>query len=84
MEEIYRNAHKYCTGNRKLLKKSGLCGCFYCGALFEYEKIDSWIQDASGDTAECPNCGIDSVLPKSDQYTLSEEFLEKMREVWFW
>ena len=83
MEKIYADAHKYSIYNKKLLKDSGLCGCFYCGAIFNYERIKTWIDGNPDQTALCPSCGIDSVIPKDHHYTLSDEFLCKMKEVWF-
>ena len=77
-------AYKYSIYNKELLKKSGLCGCFYCCLLFQYERINEWIDGDPDLTALCPNCGIDSVIPRSEHYLLSVEFLEEMRAVWFW
>ena len=84
MKEIYQAAYKYSIYNKELLKKSGLCGCFYCCLLFQYERINEWIDGDPDLTALCPNCGIDSVIPRSEHYLLSVEFLEEMRAVWFW
>ncbi|MGL9730327.1 cytoplasmic protein [Enterococcus sp. DIV0756] len=84
MEERYQAAHKYSIYNKKMLEKSELCGCFYCCLLFQYEGIKEWIDGTPDPTALCPNCGIDSVIPRSEEYSLSVEFLEEMRGVWFW
>ncbi|WP_156110575.1 MULTISPECIES: hypothetical protein [Listeria] len=35
------------------------------------------------DTALCPYCMIDSVLPESDILPLSREFLNDMHQQWF-
>ena len=74
--------HLYCTSNEKELQKSTFCGCFYCVTIFEPHEINTWINDKDGKTAMCPYCGIDSVLPDS-MVELSEEYLQKMKEVWF-
>lgn len=84
MKEIYKIAHNYSIYNKDLLKKSGICGCFYCCSLFEYDSIEEWIDGELDPTALCPNCSIDSIISRNDTYTLSVDFLEKMRAVWFW
>ena len=78
----YIDAHNKCTNNRPILQKSRLCGCFYCLSIFSSDEITDWITDTLG-TARCPNCGIDSVLPDSEEYPITEEFLKDMRRVWF-
>ncbi|MGH1662153.1 cytoplasmic protein [Enterococcus avium] len=52
MKEIYQAAYKYSIYNKELLKKSGLCGCFYCCLLFQYERINEWI-DGDPDLPHC-------------------------------
>ena len=37
------------------------CGCFHCQAVFSADGIRDWIDD--GQTALCPRCGVDAVLP---------------------
>jgi len=34
-------------------------------------------------TAICPKCGIDAVLPKSALYEITNELLEAMNKEWF-
>ena len=76
-------AHKASYENEGLLKKSKKCGCFCCGKIFDSSEIIEWAIDRNGDTALCPYCGIDSVLPDSAGYPLTEEFLMKMHKRWF-
>ena len=64
-----------------LVNKSTKCGCFYCGKIFEASEVIEWVIDRNGDTALCPYCMIDSVLPDSAGYPLSEEFLVRMRDM---
>ena len=75
------NAHVLSTRNRDLLKKSRLCGCFYCKSIYDPQEIDRWAD--GGETAFCPRCGMDSVLPETKEYPLSSEFLQKMHDYWF-
>jgi len=79
---IFTVAHYFCTNNRPLLKKSQQCGCFYCLSIYSPDEIAGWIPDNYG-TAKCPHCGIDAVLPESEEYTITKQFLRDMRNVWF-
>lgn len=47
--------------NRGSVKTGGQCGCYYCLATFSGCAIVEWTDD--GQTALCPRCNIDSVLP---------------------
>lgn len=74
-------AHTLCSNHRETLINAESCGCFYCLEIYSPKEISEWIDQDQ--TALCEKCGIDSVLPESDQYDLSREFLEKMHEYWF-
>lgn len=74
-------AHKHCSMNKKALANSQVAGCFYCCKIFSPKLIKEWID--SGKTAICPLCGIDSVLPESNDYTIEPEFLKEMASEWF-
>ena len=82
LEEVtHISAHALCTNNRDALKKSDRCGCFYCGRIYDPKEIKDWTDN--GKTALCRHCGIDSVIPETDEYPLTPEFLKKMRDYWF-
>jgi hypothetical protein len=74
-------AHKWSVRNRSDLKKSDLCGCFYCLEVFPPREIQDWTDD--GDTALCPKCGIDSVIGSVSGYSIQPGFLSKMHDHWF-
>ena len=42
---------------------------------------DLWID--KGNTALCPFCMVDVVIPESDKYPLTKEFLQKAHDYWF-
>lgn len=71
--------------NEYLLKKVKMCGCFYCKRIFKVSEINEWIDDESGNTAVCPYCGIDSVIPESTdgEYELTQEILQEMNQRFF-
>jgi hypothetical protein len=82
--------HKFCTANRPLLEQSSSAGCFCCGAAFEPNEISSWVPAVDpvsghlrGETASCPRCGRDSVLPSAAPVTMSPHLLAAMQAYWF-
>ena len=74
-------AHNLAYSNRQKLAQASVCGCFYCLHIFSPEEI---VWEIDGDnTAMCPYCGIDSVIPESASLPITKAFLKKMREFWF-
>lgn len=79
-ESELKKAHKMSFRGRAIIEKSKLCGCFYCCRTFSPVAIKEWVDYK--DTALCPHCGIDSVLP--DIYSVDDkEFLNQMYKYWF-
>jgi NAD-dependent SIR2 family protein deacetylase len=78
MNELER-AHIDSSSHRALVERSRVCGCFYCCEVFPPSEVREWIDE--GETALCPRCGIDAVLPDSVGFT--DEFLKAMRGYWF-
>jgi hypothetical protein len=59
---IHHNTiHHYTINHRKLIEQYKFCVCTYC--LYEYnmDKIKDWCDN--NNTAICPYCWVDSVLP---------------------
>ena len=81
-ETELKAAHKHCTSNIKELRKSKLCGCFYCEKIFDPNEITEWIQD-SDLTAVCPYCDIDSVIGDASGIPITKKFLKEMYKYWF-
>ena len=79
--EDAKAAHELCTHHREALKNAVRCGCFYCKRIYDPREITAWID--RHDTALCPYCGIDSVIPETEEYPLTTAFLKKMYHVWF-
>ena len=83
-------AHTHCSLHRAEILRSTICGCFYCLAIFRPSEVQDWIEEppkfgisASGKSALCPRCGIDSVIGSSSGYPITVEFLTRMKEHWF-
>ncbi|WP_104990366.1 hypothetical protein [Deinococcus sp. NW-56] len=81
MEVRVRYVHGFCTNHRKAVLASERCGCFYCERFFNPSEITEWIDEEQ--TALCPLCDIDAVLPESKTYTLDSHLLAAMHEAWF-
>ena len=82
MNDPIIDAHKKSIRNRHVLRASSVCGCFYCISTFDYNSIEDWCDD--GDTALCPNCGIDSVIGDDAGFPAGDdEFLRAMHMHWF-
>ena len=75
-------AHGFCSNNKEKLQKDKKCGCFYCLKIFDPIEIKRWIKDQKG-TAQCPYCGVDSVIGEHSGFSITAEFLKEMKEYWF-
>lgn len=64
LERLLKSLHGASFENRNTVEQATLCGCFNCGYQFSPSILQEWDfwQDREGDTAVCPNCGIDCVL----------------------
>ena len=82
----YMNAHQHSSNHRDEIQGSATCGCFYCLAIFKPQEIQEWTDEYNdiGQTALCPKCGVDSVIGSNSGYPITEEFLRKMHQYWFW
>jgi hypothetical protein len=77
-----KKAHNHSDYHKKELKKSSICGCFYCCKTFKPETIKEWIDGKQ--TALCPICGIDSVLGDASGLKVTDkQFLSDMNDYWF-
>ncbi|HLO12895.1 MAG TPA: cytoplasmic protein [Pseudoneobacillus sp.] len=80
-EQDLQKAHQYSRKNRIGLERNNVCGCFHCLRIFNPNEIDEWLDD--NDTAECPYCGIDSVIGESSGFPITQPFLKEMQKMWF-
>ncbi len=71
--------HKQSFKNRLILGIHKRCGCFFCMESFYLKEVKEWTDD--GQTALCPNCDMDSVLPDDGTLTLND--LMAMHHRWF-
>lgn len=82
--EFLFNAHKSSFKNKLEILRSENCACFYCKNIYLSSLITEWIDDGilGNETAKCPKCGIDAVLP--DRLPISDSnFLSQMNRQYF-
>lgn len=79
--ETLKAAHKKTFKNKANVLASEKCGCFYCCNVFTSSEISTWADN--GETAVCPKCGCDSVLPSNVGFPLTDEFLGDMYTHYF-
>lgn len=60
-EEELEKFQKQDFRQKEALKKSGRLGCFSCGYIFSYHLVEEFFEEKN--TAICPVCGADAVLP---------------------
>ena len=75
--EACEQAHELSSYHREALEAAGEARCFYCFASILFSDIRHWVD--AGQTAICPKCGIDALLPG----THSNAFLTVMYHYWF-
>lgn len=68
--------HKQSMYNKEILRTSGYCGCFYCCEIYDFNEIVEFTDN--NQTAICPKCDVDSVVPTNDI-----KILEEMNKTWF-
>lgn len=83
MESDHITAHKHSFENYGEVMRSDICGCFYCIAIFASSEITDWIKDKNGKTAQCSECGIDSVIGSASGFPVEAAFLKRMNAQWF-
>ena len=78
--DYQRMLHTRCSNKRGALLDSRQCGCFFCLKIYDPVNITNWLND---ETALCPYCNVDAVIPESDDYLLEDSLLLAMKEYWF-
>ena len=79
-EKYQKMLHARSSNNRGALLDSRQCGCFFCLKIYDPSDISDWLNE---ETALCPYCNVDSVIPESYDYDLSDSLLLEMKEYWF-
>ena len=81
-DPVLEFCHKLSINHRRLIGNGVACGCFFCHATFDGSKIRAWT-GKPGESALCPRCGIDSVLPEAGDLKVTKTLLKRMQAYWF-
>jgi hypothetical protein len=60
-EDAFAKLHKLSFRNKELLDLERAASCFNCFSYMKPDRIEEWTDNQQ--TAICPCCGIDSILP---------------------
>ena len=80
-ESRMHKLYAYASHNKHMVEKSDKCYCFHCKSMFESSEVDSYLENEQ--TALCPKCNIDSVIPDSVDDTVDESVIAEMHDYWF-
>lgn len=80
-EARLKKLHAYSSHNRELVERARQCHCFYCRATVESSEITDFTDQ--GQTAICPRCGVDAILPDSIEESLDANTIAEMNKYWF-
>lgn len=72
---------KLAMHNKINLKQAKDCVCYYCFKNFDFENIKEWVDN--NDTAICPFCSVDAVIPVYEKKDKEIMFLSKVHKYWF-
>ena len=76
-----KQLHKKSINHKDEILESAKCGCFHCKTFFKPQLIDTWVDN--GNTALCPHCNIDSVIPNADVLNVTDDVLNLMYVKYF-
>lgn len=72
--------------NKKNINLAQKCGCYFCFNIFEPKDIKEWTdktkKNPTGNTAICPHCNTDGVLPDNCGMELTKENLQEVHKTW--
>ena len=72
--------NKLSIRNKEELKNHKNCSCYFCLKVFKTTEVKEFTEELDGsETAICPFCGIDSLVPGE----VSKEILKSAQKFWF-
>lgn len=63
--------------NRSIIETEANCWCYHCVKSISRDQIREWTD--SGETAICPLCSVDSILPGN----LDKSLVQRIHDFWF-
>ena len=80
-EALLQKLHACSSHNRQQIATAGKCYCFHCESVFSPGEITNFADN--GQTALCPACGVDAIVPDSADEAIDEELITEMNRYWF-
>jgi len=80
-KQLIEKAIDFATSNRVALQQSDKAGCYYCKKIYNASLVTNYLE--SEETALCPKCGIDSVIPSKSPIELTPRNLADLNKHWF-
>ncbi len=80
-ESQLERLHAYCSHNRNTVMLSSKCYCFFCMHRMVPGEITDYTDN--GQTALCPQCGMDCVIPDGIEEEVNEGIAAEMHLYWF-
>ena len=81
-KEYLIDVNRFSSCHRPVVEKSEYVLCFHCRSYLRPGDICEWIDE--DDTAICPRCGVDSIIPLCGGFPIDDEvFIDQMNLFWF-
>ena len=80
-ESLFKKLHTYSSHNKNLIDVSEKCYCFHCKSVIDAKDITEY--SCEGQTALCPKCRIDAIIPDAIDEKINESIINEMNEYWF-
>jgi hypothetical protein len=77
---LIKNVPMLAINNKSLLQATDSCGCYHCGTIMPTKEITKWTDKEQ--TAVCPFCTCDCIIPAGNGIALSKESLQKIHDHW--
>ena len=79
--KLIKDAPKLAMKNKTNVEQSDACGCYSCTKIFKKEDIAEWTDNYQ--TAICPFCNVDCVIPDKCGIEINEQSLIALKQFWF-
>lgn len=78
LEEIFKRFIEKSFKNKQNINNETSCRCYYCLKTFKGKDIKEWVTELKGEqTALCPHCSIDAVIPENQGIDINDTQLFK-------
>lgn len=79
-EDFIKKAPMSAFKNKQFVETSQTCGCYHCLKVIQTKDIEFWTDD--DETALCPKCTLDTLIPESTGIPIDQESLVAIKNHW--